>query len=129
MSPNTCYPCLQSIHSVGWAWASGQRLVLAQQAVGAKSNEIRAIPALLDVLDVKGCIVTIDATGTQTKIAARIRKAGADFVLALKGNHETLHDDVRDYFVTLDRYRGASPFACYAETTIVGHGRKDVRRL
>lgn len=116
------------LHMVS-AWASGQRLVLAQQTVEAKSNEITAIPALLDVLDVRGCIVTIDAMGTQTKIAARVRKAGADYVLALKANHETLFDDVRDYFATLDPHRGASPFACYAETRDVGHGRRDVRRL
>jgi predicted transposase YbfD/YdcC len=116
------------LHMVS-AWASRQRLVLAQQAVDAKSNEITAIPALLDVLDVRGCIVTTDAMGTQTQIAARICKAGADYVLALKGNHETLHDDVRDYFATLGPPPGASPFACYAETREVGHGRQEVRRL
>lgn len=116
------------LHMVS-AWASGQELVLAQQVVGAKSNEITAIPALLDVLDVRGCIVTIDAMGTQTNIAARIRDSGADYVLALKANHETLCDDVRDYFETLAPTPRASPFACYAETTDVGHGRKEVRRL
>lgn len=116
------------LHMVS-AWASGQRLVLAQQAVDAKSNEITAIPALLAVLDVTGCIVTIDAMGTQTDIAARIRGSGGDYVLALKGNYETLFDDVRDYFETLAPHQGPSPFACYAETNDVGHGRKEVRRL
>lgn len=114
---------------MGWAWASGQRLVLAQQAVGAKSNEITAIPALLEMLDVRGCIVTIDAMGAQTEIAAQIQRQDADYVLALKGNHETLHDDVRDYFETLAPAPVQSRFACYAETTDVGHGRKEVRRV
>lgn len=116
------------LHMVS-AWAAGQRLVLAQQAVGARSNEITAIPALLDVLDVRGCIVTIDAMGTQTEIAAQIQRQGADYVLALKRNHETLHDDVRDYFETLAPAPGQSAFACYCQTTDVGHGRKEVRRL
>jgi predicted transposase YbfD/YdcC len=116
------------LHMVS-AWASGQGLVLAQQAVDAKSNEINAIPALLGVLDVRGCIVTIDAMGTQTEIAAQIRGRGADYVLALKGNHEALHDDVRDYFETLASVPGRSAFACYAETADVGHGRKEIRRL
>ena len=116
------------LHMVS-AWASGQELVLAQQAVSAKSNEIKAIPALLDVLDVRGCIVTIDAMGTQTEIAAQIQRQGADYVLALKGNHETLHDDVRDHFETLAPAPRQSAFACYAETLDVGHGRKEVRRV
>ena len=115
------------VHMVS-AWAAGQRLVLAQQAVDAKSNEITAIPALLDVLDVRGCIVTVDAIGTQTEIAARVQQQGADYVLALKANHETLHDDVRDYFETLGPAPRQSAFACYAETQEVGHGRKEIRR-
>ena len=116
------------LHMVS-AWASGQRLVLAQQAVEAKSNEITAIPALLNVLDVRGCIVTIDAMGTQTEIAAQIQAQGADYVLALKGNQETLHDDIRDYFETLNPAAADGPFARYAETREVGHGRKEVRRI
>jgi predicted transposase YbfD/YdcC len=116
------------LHMVS-AWASAQRLVLAQQAVDAKSNEITAIPALLDVLDVRGCIITIDAMGTQTDIAAKIRKQGADYVLALKGNQETLHNDIVDYFETLKPTAASSSFARYAETTDLGHGRKEVRRV
>lgn len=116
------------LHMVS-AWASSQRLVLAQQAVDAKSNEITAIPALLSVLDVRGCIVTIDAMGTQTEIAAQIRQQGADYVLALKRNHETLHDNVRDYFETLQPAAAEGPFARFAETREVGHGRKEVRRV
>jgi len=88
------------LHMVS-AWASSQQIVLAQQAVSAKSNEITAIPSLLGVLDVRGCIVTLDAMGTQTAIAAQIQRQGADYVLALKGNHERLCDDVRDFFETL----------------------------
>jgi len=115
------------LHMVS-AWASGQRLVLAQQVVDAKSNEITAIPALLGVLDVRGCIVTIDAMGTQTDIAAKIRKRGADYVLALKDNQPALHDDVRDYFETLNPAAADGPFTRFAETVDVGHGRKEVRR-
>ena len=71
---------------------------VGQRLVDEKSNEITAIPELLDALNVKGHIITIDAMGTQTEIAKRIRKRQADYVLALKGNQTSLHDDVRQYF-------------------------------
>jgi predicted transposase YbfD/YdcC len=77
------------------AWAEANRLVLGQVAVAEKSNEITAIPALLKLLELTGCIVTIDAMGCQTAIASQISEAGADYALALKGNHGTLHQDVR----------------------------------
>jgi predicted transposase YbfD/YdcC len=115
------------LHMVS-AWANEQRLVLAQTAVDEKSNEITAIPALLSVLDVAGCVVTIDAMGTQTEIAAQVRAQNADYVLALKGNQETLHDDVRDYFETLNPAAVSGPSARYAETRDLGHGRGEVRR-
>ena len=63
-----------------------------------KSNEITAIPALLDMIDVRGDIVSIDAMGCQTQIAAKIREKGADYILAVKDNHPTLHEDIRAYF-------------------------------
>jgi predicted transposase YbfD/YdcC len=69
------------------AWSSEQRLVLAQMKVEDKSNEIRAIPALLELLDIAGAIITIDAMGTQTEIAKKIIDKKADYVLALKANH------------------------------------------
>lgn len=73
-------------------------ICLGQQLVQEKSNEITAIPKLLDSLNVKGHIVTIDAMGTQTEIAAKIIRKKADYVLSLKGNQTTLHDDVKLYF-------------------------------
>lgn len=73
-------------------------LVLGQVKVADKSNEITAIPALLELLDLAGCIITIDAMGTQTAIAATIYNTKADYVLALKANHPTLHEQVKAWF-------------------------------
>ena len=75
------------------AWAAQRGLLLGQVRTEEKSNEITAIPALLKLLSVKGCIVTIDAMGCQKAIAGEIRKAEADYVLSLKANHPTLHND------------------------------------
>ena len=86
-----------AIHMVS-AWASANRLVLGQLKADEKSNEITAIPELLRLLTLKGCIVTIDAMGCQTEIAQVIVDEGADYVLALKGNQGTLHRDVQDLF-------------------------------
>jgi len=76
--------------------ASEHRLVLGQMKVADKSNEITAIPALLELLDLAGCIITIDAMGTQTAIATQIYNAKANYVLALKANHPTLYGQVKD---------------------------------
>jgi predicted transposase YbfD/YdcC len=89
----------KSLHLVS-AWATENRLVLAQTKVQDKSNEITAIPALLDLLDIKGCIVTLDAMGTQKTIAAQIQQAEADYILALKANHPTLFQQVNQWFET-----------------------------
>lgn len=86
-----------AIHLVS-AWASEHRLVLGQVKVSEKSNEITAIPALLELLDLAGCIITIDAMGTQTELAAQIYNAKADYVLALKANHPTLYGQVKAWF-------------------------------
>lgn len=86
-----------ALHLVS-AFASEARVVLGQVATDAKSNEITAIPALLDLLDVKGALVSIDAMGCQHKIAQKIVDGGGDYLLALKGNQSTLHDDVKTYF-------------------------------
>jgi len=86
----------KAIHMVS-AFATGARLVLAQQRVDEKSNEITAIPKLLSLLDLKGHIVTIDAMGTQKAIAKQIIDQGGDYVLALKGNQGTLNEDVRTF--------------------------------
>jgi translation elongation factor P/translation initiation factor 5A len=88
-----------AIHMVS-AWASENRVVLGQVKVDSKCNEVTAIPKLLQVLDLKGCIVTIDAMGTQTAIAQQIVEQEADYILSLRGNQGDLHQDVEQLFDT-----------------------------
>jgi predicted transposase YbfD/YdcC len=118
-----------AIHMIS-AWASSQRLVLGQMNVDAKTNEITAIPELLALLSLKGAIVTVDAIGCQKKIAKAIRSAGADYLLALKQNQETLHRDVVE-FLEEQRTRGFADCAAgrwqTLETTDADHGRIEVR--
>ena len=83
-----------TIHMVS-AFAAENRLVLGQVKTDEKSNEITAIPELLALLDIKGCLVSIDAMGCQTGIASTIVKGGGDYLLAVKGNQPTLHNAVR----------------------------------
>ena len=119
-----------AVHMVS-AWASGSGLVLGQVAVGEKSNEIVAIPALLRLLDVAGATVTIDAMGCQTAIAAQIVDRGADYVLALKDNHPTLHEEVRVTFAQerRDRFALVPPGTHdYLKTVEKDHGRLEIRR-
>jgi len=82
------------------AWVAENQITLGQLAAEEKSNEITAIPALLDMLELSGSTVTIDAMGCQKNIVAKICEKGADYVLALKGNQETLFEDVKLYFET-----------------------------
>lgn len=105
------------------AWASSQRLVLGQQACEAKSNEITAIPLLLERLALTGALVTIDAMGTQTKIAQAVLDRGGDYLLALKDNQTSLYDEVRRY---LDD--PSAKHHSHFETTDGDHGRIEVRR-
>jgi predicted transposase YbfD/YdcC len=116
-----------AIHMVS-AWASANRLVLGQRAVDEKSNEITAIPALLDVLLLKGCIVTIDAMGCQTEIAAQIVDKGADYVLALKENQEGIYHETIHLFTEAHATGGIDYTLDAAETIDGGHGRVEVRR-
>ena len=118
---------LGALHLVS-AWAADNRLVLAQVATEQKSNEITAIPRLLELLVLKGCIVTIDAMGCQTKIAEQIIDAGADYVLALKGNQSTLAEEVEDAFIDADARDYADMEVDVLETVEKGHGRKERRR-
>jgi predicted transposase YbfD/YdcC len=90
----------KAIHMVG-AWANANQLGLGQVKVNEKSNEITAIPMLLDLLDVSGCVVTIDAMGCQKTIAEKIINMQADYVFGLKDNQSNLYDDVRLYFETM----------------------------
>jgi len=112
----------QPLHMVS-AWASRQRLVLGQEATDVKSNEITAIPLLLERLELKGALVTIDAMGCQTRIAAAILERGADYLLAVKDNQPTLHDDIKRYFDDAP----ASELQI-AETVDGDHGRIETRR-
>ena len=114
------------IHMIS-AWSSRQRLVLGQTKVADKSNEITAIPDLLDLLTLKGATVTIDAMGCQKEIAAKIISKDADYVLALKGNQGSLRDDVQLFFEA----HKASPFKGIAvsrhQTLEKSHGRIETR--
>ena len=117
-----------ALHLVS-AWASEHRLVLGQVKVADKSNEITAIPALLELLDLAGSIITIDAMGTQTAIATQIYSAKADYILALKANHPTLHGQVKTWFdqaLTL-KFEGIS--FSYNERIEQGHHRLEKRQV
>jgi predicted transposase YbfD/YdcC len=115
-----------ALHLVS-AWASANRLVLGQVNVADKSNEITAIPELLRLLDVHGCIVTIDAAGTQTAIAQTILDGGADYVLALKGNQKGLAEDVQTLFTWAHSLKFADLQHDHHRTVTKGHGRLEIR--
>ena len=115
-----------ALHVVS-AWASANALVLGQVATEAKSNEITAIPELLRLLDLKGCIVTIDAAGTQTAIAEQIVAGEGDYVLALKGNQKGLAEDVQRLFEWAHSIDFAELQHDHVRTTTKGHGRLEIR--
>jgi predicted transposase YbfD/YdcC len=99
------------------AWSAEHRLMLGQLAVDGKSNEITAVPKLLGLLSLKGCTVTADALNCQRAIAAKVIEQGGDYVLALKGNQGTVHEDVSTFFD--DPARSAET----AQTTVDGASR------
>ena len=112
------------------AFATSSKLVLAQEKVYEKSNEITAIPKSLDLLAIEGAIISIDAMGTQKKIAKKIREKKADYVLSLKGNHSTLHDDVRLFLsAEIKKLRQNKPHKIIDqhEDHDKGHGRVEHR--
>ena len=117
------------------AWTSENGLVLGQVKVKDKSNEITAIPQLLRVLELEGCIVTMDAMGCQKDIAANIIDKHAHYVLALKGNHATVHDEVKEFFsdavlpcATQCADSAAQDKMDFHQTIEKGHGRVETRR-
>lgn len=126
----------RSVKYVVSAWAEDNALVLGQLKVADKSNEITALPALLRALELAGCIVTVDAMGTQKKIAKEIKEADADYVLALKGNHETVHEEVKSFLEATVTERAAKPVRpskaaanlAVLETVEKDHGRHETRR-
>jgi predicted transposase YbfD/YdcC len=117
----------EPIHMVS-AWARENGLVLGQVKVNDKSNEITAIPELLRALKLSGCIVTIDAMGCQTKIAGEICNAGAEYVLALKGNQSTLHDEVKIFLEGAQAGDFEGVHCDFMETNESDHGRLERRR-
>ncbi len=109
------------------AWATTNRLVLGQRKVDEKSNEITAIPELLRLLDLEGCIVTIDAMGCQTKIAEQIVEQGGDYLLAVKANQGHLHEDIAFLFDCAHRTEFKGIDSDYTKTVSQGHGRIEMR--
>jgi predicted transposase YbfD/YdcC len=115
------------IHMVS-VWSASNRLVLGQRKVAEKSNEITAIPELLKLLEIQGCLVSIDAMGCQTEIASTIIEQGADYVLALKANQGNLYEDVSQLF-DLARQQGFNNLGDQFHSTVEkGHGRLEIRR-
>lgn len=117
----------KAIHMVS-AWASTNSIVLGQIKTEEKSNEITAIPELLKSLELKGCLVTIDAMGCQKKIAATIIEQEADYLLAVKDNQPKLHQAVQDYFTQANKVAFEGYNVDFAETFDKGHGRIETRR-
>jgi predicted transposase YbfD/YdcC len=114
------------IHMIS-AWSAGQSLVLGQAKVADKSNEITAIPQLLDLLTIKGSTITIDAMGCQREIAAKIIEKEADYVLALKGNQGTLREDVELFFGEQEARKYKDCSVDRHETIEKSHGRIETR--
>lgn len=115
-----------AIHMVS-AWATANCISLGQVVVDAKSNEITAIPKLLEILDVSGCLVTIDAMGCQTEIASAIVAGGADYVLAAKDNQPTLSGGIHDFFDDHMEDDFVRTKVSRHQTNEKGHGREELR--
>jgi len=116
-----------ALHIVS-AWATRNRLVLGQIKVDEKTNEITAVPELLRFLEIKGCIVTVDALNTQKDIANEIREQEADYVLALKKNHPKLHSEVEGIFEAVVKDDNADCAIKTTESIENNHGRTETRR-
>ena len=116
-----------AIHMVS-AFATANGIVLGQKKTNEKSNEITAIPELLQLIDIKGGIVTIDAMGCQKEIANKITEKQADYVLAVKDNQKNLHEEVKDFFLTAIDHEFKNVDYDYFEETTKGHGRIEQRR-
>lgn len=114
-----------AIHMVS-AWACDNKMVFGQIATDEKSNEITAIPKLLEMLVLDGSVVTIDAMGCQKKIAEKIQESGGDYIFSLKGNHGTLHEEVKLF---LDDAIASGGNYDYNHDTSGGHGRVEIRKV
>lgn len=116
-----------ALHLVN-AWAVDNGLCLGQEQTAEKSNEITAVPLLLRQLELAGCIVTVDALNTQKAIAREIKQADADYVLALKGNHPLLHQEVSDFLLDAKARGFTGVTHDFCEEADKGHGRLEIRR-
>ncbi len=116
-----------AIHMVS-AWALENNLVLGQLKTDSKSNEITAIPKLIQLLDLSGCIVTIDAMGCQKEIASLIISKQAHYVLTLKANHENLFNEVQNFFLEAEANHFEDATISYCQTETKNHGRSEIRR-
>jgi len=114
-----------AVHLVS-AWACENKMVFGQIATHEKSNEITAIPKLLEMLVLDGSVVTIDAMGCQKKIAEKIKESNGDYIFSLKGNHGTLHDEVKLFLDDAIANEGVDDYDCNADG---GHGRVEVRNV
>lgn len=110
------------------AWARSNRLMLGQVKVAADSNEIKAVPELLRLLEIKGCIVTVDAINTQKETVAEIREQEADYVVALKGNQGKMHETVAELCEAVEQGRTVNLSCDVYETVEKDHGRIETRR-
>jgi predicted transposase YbfD/YdcC len=116
-----------AIHLVS-AWASETGVLLGQRKIDEKSNEITAVPELLKILFIKGCIVTVDALNCQKDIAQTVIEHGADYVFALKANHPLLHQDVIDWFAWAQQRDFRDVRHDFHQNVNKGHGRLEIRR-
>ena len=110
------------------AWATQNQLVLGQRKVDDKSNEITAVPQLLQLLEIEGCIITLDAIGTQTEIAKKIIERGGDYILAVKENQGHLYEDIHDLFEEDWKYDFKDAPYSYAKKVDKNHGRIEIRQ-
>jgi predicted transposase YbfD/YdcC len=115
-----------AIHMVS-AFASGNGVVLGQIKTAEKSNEITVIPALLNLLDIRGCVVTIDAMGCQDKITKKIVDGGTDYVIAVKDNQKTLYENIQFFFDEAEKQKFNHTNHDYFEEVDKGHGRLETR--
>ena len=118
----------KALHVVS-AWASEHRLLLGQVKVESKTNEITAIPSLLELLDIRGSIITLDAIGTQVAVARQIQAQGGDYLLALKANHPTLYAQVTAWFEQAVTTQFAGIEHGYDQRVEAGHHRREHRQV
>ena len=111
------------------AWATNSRIALGQCAVDGKSNEITAIPELLELIDLENTVVTIDAMGCQKEIAAKVVERGGDYLLAVKDNHPKLHKEIQHLFSRADHPEYTTLVHDRYESNDKGHGRIEKRCL